>query len=397
MLEDIRVVELGTVITAPLAGMMLADLGADVIKVERPEGDPFRRSQGDAYGATFVAFNRNKRSIVLDLATEEGRADVLALIDSADVLLDNVRPPVLAKLGLAPEMLRARNPRLVHCSITGFGSAGPYRDRPAFDGVGQALSGIASLFVDPEDPRAFGCTISDNVTGMYACYAILGALVERARTGRGRRLEVNMLEASMAFIPDVFTNLTRLGVVSGPFTRVATSQSFAFRCGDGGLLAIHLSTREKFWQGLLTVLEAPELGADPRFTRHLDRVEHYHVLHEELARRFLGKERAVWLERLAAADVPAAPIWTVAEVLDDPQVQALGTVRTLHHPVEGEIRGIDSPILVDGRRPRERATAPPTLGEHTAEILGELVETRRTVAAATAGANGKAQNEGRDA
>lgn len=397
MLEGIRVIELGTVITAPLAGMMLADLGADVIKVERPEGDPFRRSQGNAYGPTFLAFNRNKRSVVLDLTTDEGLADVLALIDGADVLLDNVRPPVLAKLGLAPEMLRARNPRLVHCSITGFGRTGPYRDRPAFDGVGQALSGIASLFVDPQDPRAFGCTISDNVTGMYACYAILGALMERVRTGRGRRLEVNMLEASMAFVQDVFTNLTRQGTVSGPFTRVATSQSFAFRCRDDGLLAIHLSTREKFWQGLISVLEAPELGADPRFTLHLDRVRHYHVLHEELARRFLARDRAAWLERLAAADVPAAPIWNVAEVVEDPQVRVLGTVHDLHHPTEGEVRGVTCPVLVDGSRPQSRMTAPPTLGEHTEEILNELVEMRRAVAAAAVGAGGKAQSEGRDA
>jgi crotonobetainyl-CoA:carnitine CoA-transferase CaiB-like acyl-CoA transferase len=280
MLQGIRVIELGTVITAPLAGMMLGDLGADVIKVERPEGDPFRRSQGDAYGPTFLAYNRNKRSIVLDLTTERDRNILLDLIDDADVLLDNFRPAVLGKLNLAPEVLREQNPRLIQCSITGFGSTGPYRDRPAFDGVGQALSGIASLFVDPQQPQAFGPTISDNVTGMYACCAILAALVERATTGRGRRLEINMLEATMAFSPDAFTNFTRAGTVSGPFTRVATSQSFAFRCGDGKLLAIHLSTREKFWRGLIESLEAPELGDDDRFTVHLKRDDPYLALRD---------------------------------------------------------------------------------------------------------------------
>jgi crotonobetainyl-CoA:carnitine CoA-transferase CaiB-like acyl-CoA transferase len=371
MLHGIRVIELGTVITAPLAGMMLGDLGADVIKVERPGGDPFRRSQGDAYGSTFLAYNRNKRGIVLDLTTERDRAVLLNLVDGADVLLDNFRPSVLSKLDLAPETLRERNPRLIQCSITGFGSTGPYRDRPAFDGVGQALSGIASLFVNPQEPQAFGPTISDNVTGMYACCAILGALVERATTGRGRRLEVNMLEASMAFAPDVFTNFTRAGTVSGPFTRVATSQSFAFRCGDGGLLAIHLSTPEKFWLRLVAAIEAPELGIDERFAVHLRRVNHYHVLRDELARRFLTKPRAEWLERLAAADVPAAPIWNVAESLDDPQVQALDTVLKTRHPSEGVIRSIHCPILVDGERPQNRMAPPPLLGEHTAEILSE--------------------------
>ena len=151
MLEGIRVIELGTVITAPLTGMMLGDLGADVIKVERPEGDPFRRSHGDDYGPTFVAYNRNKRSIVLDLTIERDRQTLLDLIDGCDVLLDNFRPTVLGKLGLAPEVLRERNPRLIQCSITGFGATGPYSDRPAFDAVGLALSGVASLFVDPQE------------------------------------------------------------------------------------------------------------------------------------------------------------------------------------------------------------------------------------------------------
>src|ERR1700678_1137447 len=181
MLEGVRVVELGTVITAPLTGMMLGDLGADVVKVERPEGDPFRRSHGNAYGPTFVAYNRNKRSIVLDLTTERDRQVLLELVDGGDVLLDNFRPMVLGKLGLAPEILRERNPRLIQCSITGFGSKGPYCERPAFDAVGLALSGVASLFVDPHEPEAFGPTISDNVTGMHACCAILAALVERGR------------------------------------------------------------------------------------------------------------------------------------------------------------------------------------------------------------------------
>lgn len=372
MLEGIRVIELGTVITAPLTGMMLGDLGADVIKVERPEGDPFRGTQGGNYSPTFLAYNRNKKSIVLDLSIERDREALLALSDRADVLLDNFRPGVLDKLGLAPIELRKRNPRLIQCSITGFGSSGPYRERPAFDAVGLALSGLSSLFVDPENPESFGPTISDNVTGMQACCAILGALIERGRTGLGRRLEISMLEATMAFAPDAFTGITRGGKIPDRFARARSSQSFAFRCADGKLLAIHLSARDKFWQALLNALEAPDLGADDRFSSHINRSRNYAVLRDELAGRFLVHARAEWLQRLTDADVPAAPIWNVAEALDDVQVRALGTVCETEHPTEGTVRSISCPILVDGHRPRSDMAAPPTLGEHTREILAEV-------------------------
>lgn len=374
MLDGIRVIELGTVITAPLTGMMLGDLGADVVKVERPEGDPFRSSQGGSYSPTFVAYNRNKRSVVLDLTIESDHKALLALIDNADVLLDNFRPGVLRKLGLAPDVLSQRNPRLIQCSITGFGSIGPYRDRPAFDAVGLALSGISSLFIDPEKPESFGPTISDNVTGMQACCAILAALVERGLTGQGRRLEVSMLEATMAFAPDAFTSVTRANVIPGRLSRAANSQSYVLRCGDGLLIGIHLSAQEKFWQALLQAIGAPDLGADERFAKHRQRAKNYIALREELGGRLVALPRAEWLQRLAAADVPAAPVWNVAEVLEDPQVRALGSICEMEHPAEGAVRSVCCPILVDGRRPRTRMLAPPTLGEHTQEILAERFE-----------------------
>jgi crotonobetainyl-CoA:carnitine CoA-transferase CaiB-like acyl-CoA transferase len=372
MLGAVRVVELGTVITAPLAGMMLADFGGDVVKVERPEGDPFRRARGGAYSPNFVAFNRNKRSVVLDLATAEGRAGMMRLVARADVLLDNFRPGVLARLGLDPARLLARFPRLIQCSITGFGATGPYRDRPAFDAVAQARSGIAGMMVDPAVPEAFGPTISDNVTGMYACSAILGALFERERTGKGRRLEVNMLEASMAFIGDAFANYTQSGIAAERYSRVATSQSFALRCADATLLAIHLSTLDKFWDALLGAMEARDLAADPRFARRLDRVRNYRVLQRVLNERFLALPRAEWERRLEAADVPFAPINTIEDVLADPQVAALGTVYRTEHPTEGPLTGIQCPVLVDGARPSGRVAPAPTLGEHTAAVLAEL-------------------------
>ncbi len=372
MLEGIRVIDLGAFITAPLAGMMLADLGADVIKVEPPEGDPFRRGHGGLYGATFVAYNRNKRSLALDLGTAKGQRRLARLVARADVLLDNFRPGVLQRLGLDPAALARDHPRLVHCSITGFGTLGPYRDRPAFDAVGQALSGIASLFVDPRDPHCFGPTITDNVTGMYACTGILGALVERDRTGRGRRIEVNMLEASMAFIHDAYTNYTCAGIEGDRFSRVTRSQSFAFRCGDGGLIAVQLSTREKFWTELLGALEAEDLAADERFQTHQRRVANFVALETALAQRFAARPRAAWLERLVATDVPFAPIHRLGEALHDPQVAALGTVLALDHHEAGRVVTIACPVRVDGARPRAHNFAPPLVGEHNAEIEAEL-------------------------
>ncbi|MGD0023270.1 MAG: CoA transferase [Xanthobacteraceae bacterium] len=373
MLKGVRVVEIGAFITAPLAGMILGDLGADVIKVERPEGDPFRRARGGQYSPNFVAINRNKRSIVVDLGSERDRATLLALIDKSDVLLDNLRLGALTKYGLDPRVLAERNPRLIHCSITGFGAVGPYRDRPVFDAVGQALSGISSLTLDPESPFSSGPTISDDVTGMYACLAILGALYDRAQTGHGHRVEVNMLEASMAFIQGAFTHFMQSGVVPDRFTRASASQSFVFRCADRKLLAVHLSTGEVFWKSLATtVLEAAELASDPRFIRHAERVKHYAVLRDALAARFPARARSEWMLRLEKADVPFAPVYQVDEALADPQVLANETVCELTHPTQGRVRTIHSPVLIDGKRPQNALRAPPLLGEHSQAITAAI-------------------------
>jgi len=372
MLQGVRVIDLGSFITAPLAAQLLGDLGADVIKIERPSGDPFRRSDGSYYSATFQAYNRNKRSIVIDSRTEAGRAAQLKLIDGADVVIDNYRTPVLKKLGLDPDELRARNPGLVHCSITGFGPKGPYQARAAFDTVGQALSGVAGMMVDADKPETFGPTISDNVTGMYAAYGVMGALIERQRTGKGRRIEVNMLESSMAFMPDIFTNYTRDRQVGGRRSRVMRSQSFIFRCADGKMLAFHLSTGEKFWQAMARAIGAAELIDDPRFAEHVLRVKNYPALEEILRERFLARTRDEWIAAFDDDDIPYAPVNDIAETVNDPQVVALGTMAHMIHPTEGEVVSVDTPLFIDGGRALERNMAPPTLGEHTDEICAEL-------------------------
>ena len=370
-LNGVQVIELGTMITAPYAGMLLAELGASVIKVENPDGgDPFRYTGKGRYGPNFIAYNHSKRSLTLDLKSPEGAETFEKLLLRSDVLVDNYRAGVMEKFGFGPDAISAINPRLVHCSITGFGVDGPYRNRPAFDAVASALSGIYSLAVDPGDPRLVGVTISDNVTGMYAANGILGALYDRERTGVGRRIEVNMLESAIAFTPDAFAHYTQTGVCYGPTSRVASSQCFAFTCSDDRLLAVHLSLQEKFWERFKSVIDTPAITEDPRFKERPGRVQNYNELNTALAQVVRGQTRAYWMERLERFDVPFAPINTIPEVLEDPQLAHLDTFCKTEHPVEGPVTTIRSPLHFDGGS-RENA-APPTIGEHNDEIVSEL-------------------------
>jgi len=373
MLSGIKVVELTNMITGPLCGMMLADLGAEVVKVENPKGgDLFRSWRGGTYSAQFGAYNRNKRSITLNIRSDAG-ADILQkLIDDADVLLQNFRPGVMDRLGFARDDLMQRNPKLIHCSISGFGEDGPYRDRPAYDAVAQALSGVSSLFVDPEEPQFTGPTVADNATGMYAVYGILGALYERERTGKARHLDINMLESGIAFIPDPFANMSNSGITPGPTVRVQASQSFALKCGDGKLLAIHLSIQEKFWQGAVAAFGRSDLLEDPRFAERAGRMENYMALKDEFQKAVESQPRAYWLPRLDAEDVPFSPILTLDETMADPQVQHLDTFYQTAHPSEGDLTLIRRPVHIDGSRDDQPLAPPPTLGEHTEDILNEL-------------------------
>ena len=373
MLDGIKVVELANMITGPLCGMMLADLGAEVIKVENPKGgDLFRSWRGGTYSAQFGAYNRNKRSVTLNLQSNQGKEILQTLIDRADVLLQNFRPGVMDRLGFARGDVMARNPRLVHCSISGFGDDGPYRDRPAYDTVAQALSGISSLSLDPDRLQLTGPTVVDNATGLYACYGILGALVERERTGTARHVEINMLEAGIAFIPDPFANMSNGNITPGPTARVQASQSYALKCGDGKVLAIHMSIQEKFWLSAVAAFERPDLLEDPRFADRAQRIENYADLKDEFQKAAGTKPRAYWLLRLDAEDVPFSPVLTLDETMADPQVQHLDTFFRTKHPTEGDLTLIRRPVHVDGSRDDQATAPPPVLGEHTEDVLREL-------------------------
>src|SRR5688500_2738075 len=199
-LADVRVLDLGSYISGPCASVLLAEMGADVVKVEPPQGDPFRAWESGGLNATFVAFNRGKRSVVLDLKSDEGRAHLLDLVRTADVVVENFRPGVMERLGIGWEMLRDLRPELIHCSVTGFGSGGPYAAMPASDGVALGYSGLAGLLLDPEDPRLRGPALADAITGHSAAFAVLAALHHRHRTGRGEHLEISMLGALVHFL-----------------------------------------------------------------------------------------------------------------------------------------------------------------------------------------------------
>lgn len=370
VLQGIRVVEQGTFITGPCAGMMLADLGADVIKVESPEGDPYRAYQGGAYSPHFQAYNRNKRSIALDLKQTADRDLFTGLIGEADVYIQNFRPGTAERLGAGPAQLHALNPRLLYCSISGFGSSGPYVDRPSYDSVAQALSGFLSVVVDAERPRFLGPALADAITGMYAAYGVLGALFERTRTGKGRVVEVSMLEAMAHFAVEPFAAFFALGQVPKSSDRPRLAQAYILRTADDGLIAIHLSSLEKFWQGLMTAVAAPEISTDPRFTARLSRIEHYEALGAALDAAFRTRPTAEWVERLRSNDVPFAPINKVDAVVEDPQVKHLGLIVPVDQPHAAK-QSVRPAVQFDGHR--ETSVRPaPSLDEHGAMIRDQV-------------------------
>ncbi len=375
-LDGIRVVELSSYVTGPYAGVLLADLGAEVIKVEAPGGDPFRAWEHGNYSPTFCAVNRNKKSVVLDLRTDGARSSLMRLVSTADVLIENYRPGVAERLGFGYEEVRRGNPRLIYCSITGFGASGPQHDRPGYDTVGQAMSGLLSLLTDLDQPQPMGISLSDHLTGIFACYGILAALLARERTGKGQLVETSLLQATVAFIGENAARYFASGRVPNREARTRLAQVYAFRASDGLPFVLHLSSPQKFWQQLAQAIERPELADDPRFRTRADRIEHYRELVGLLQDVFQAAPRQVWLERLQGRDVPSAPLNTLAEVFADPQVQHLGMRVAMDYPQQGRVELVAPGISLE-KTPLSLRLPPPTLGEHTEEVLGGLANRHR--------------------
>jgi crotonobetainyl-CoA:carnitine CoA-transferase CaiB-like acyl-CoA transferase len=373
-LRGVRIVEQGTFITGPCAGMMLADLGADVIKVESPDGDPYRAYQRGHYSPHFQAYNRNKRSLGCDLKLPADRELFERLVANADVYIQNFRPGTAERLGAGVRRLRGLNPRLVYCSISGFGADGPYAERPSYDSVAQALSGFLSVVVDPERPRFLGPALADAITGIYAAYGVLGALLERASTGQGHHVEVSMFEAMAHFAVEPFAAYFALGEAPKSSDRPRLAQAYILGTADGRLLAIHLSSLEKFWTGLTTAIEAPELRDDPRFNDRLLRIRHYEALGAELDARFRRRPLAEWVARLSGHDVPFAPINGIDAVVNDPQARHLGLVVPVEAAIEGGREAVRPALQFDGRRATS-VTAAPLLNQHGDAIRAALAKT----------------------
>jgi crotonobetainyl-CoA:carnitine CoA-transferase CaiB-like acyl-CoA transferase len=369
-LSGIRVLEQGTFITGPCAGMMLADLGADVIKIESLEGDPYRAYQGGQYSPHFQAYNRNKRSLSLDMKLKSDCALFDQLASEADVYIQNFRPGTAERLGAGVARLREVNPRLVYCSISGFGSSGPYYDRPSYDSVAQALSGFLSVVVDNRRPQFLGPALADAITGMYASQGVLAALVQRGRSGRGAHVEVSMLEAMAHFAVEPFAAFFALGETPTSADRPRLAQAYILHTADQRLIAIHLSSLEKFWTGLVAALDAPELKADPRFNPRERRIAEYETLRVELDNRFSRKPLEYWIQRLQAEDVPYAPVNLLDDVVRDPQVEHLGIVVPIDSP-HTATRAVRPAAQFDGSR-ASSVSAAPLLNQHGEAIRAAL-------------------------
>ena len=368
-LHGTRIVEFGSYISGPYAGMILGDFGADVIKVEPPkEGDPFRGWGASGYSATFGSVNRNKRSVTLDLRTAEGVASAKQLMLEADVVIENLRAGALDRLGLGWDDVKELNPRLIYCSITGFGDLGPYAQRPGYDTVGQAMGGLLSLLTDMADPKPMGISLSDHLAGISAAMGVLAALNARTLTGRGQKVGTSLLESTLSLLAENAAHYFENDDVPTRATRTRVAQVFTFVPSDDRPFVIHLSSPPKFWQALLKVIERPDFATDPRFGERKARMANYDALEAELAAIFRTMPRDFWLARLLDADVPSGPLYDLKGVLADPQVQALEMIVDVPHAERGSVQLVRNGIRMSDTPPSIRSAAP-RLGEHNAEIL----------------------------
>lgn len=386
-LQGVRVLDLSRVLAGPWCTQTLADLGADVIKVERPGsgddtrgwGPPFLKDhagQDTAEAAYYLGANRNKRSVTIDIARPEGQELVRRLADRADVFVENFKVGDMARYGLDAASLRATRPGLVYCSITGFGQTGPYRDRAGYDYAVQGMGGLMSVTGERDDlpgggPQKVGVAVADLFTGMYATVAILAALRHRDRTGAGQVVDMALLDTQVAMLANLGANY--LVTKKAPQRAGNAHQNIVpyqvFEVADGHLiLAVGNDGQfEKF----CAVAGCPELAADPRFAKNADRVRHRAVLVPLLAERLRTRPRAQWLAALEAAKVPCGPINGLDDVFADPHVQSRGMTLTVPHPLAGGLELVASPMKLSATPPSVRR-APPLLGQHTDEVLAEI-------------------------
>ncbi|MCK8784896.1 CoA transferase [Roseomonas sp. NAR14] len=386
-LSHIRVLDLSRIMAAPWATQILADLGADVIKVERPGAGDDTRGWGPPFLADrdgnptkdagyFLAVNRGKRSVTVDMAKPEGQAIIRRLAEGADIVLENFKAGALARYGLDAASLRAVNPRLIYCSVTGFGQDGPRHEQAAYDFAIQAMGGLMSVTGERDGmpgagPQKVGVPIVDLMTGMYAAVAVLAALARRAETGEGETIDLAMLDVQTAFLGNQAMNWLLSGKAPkrGGNRHPNIQPQDVFACADGHfVLAVG---NDGQFRKLCEAIGRPALGTDERFATNAARVRHEAALSPLLAARFAEFDRDALMRALDAAGVPCAPINTIPQVFADPQVRHRAMLRELPHPVAGTVPQVVSPLRFAGA-PLRFDRAPPTLGQHTAEVLAEL-------------------------
>ena len=373
-LEGVRVLELATVVLGPWACQILGDLGADVVKVEPPAGDSNRQvgpMRSPDMGALFLNCNRNKRSVVLDLKSPAGRAAALRLAARADVVVHNYRPAALARLDLEYESVRAVNPGIVYCGTYGYGRAGPYRDRPAYDDSIQAAAGLTMLQAGALGvPRYVPTILADKTTALAVVSAVSAALFYRARTGRGQEIEVPMFETLVSFVMAEHLWGETFVPAAGPvgYSRLLSEERRPLRTSDGYLAV--LPYLDEHWRAFCRVAERPDLLAQERFSRLASRLEHIDDLYRALADVMVTRSTAEWMDALGRAGVPAVPLSRLEDLLEDEHLRATGFWSLADHPTEGRLRLPAHPSRFSAT-PAGVRRLPPRLGEHTREVLRE--------------------------
>ncbi len=376
LLEGVRVLDFTRVLAGPYATMVLADLGAEVIKVELPgHGDEARNFGPFIAGvsAYYASVNRGKKSVTLDLRTPRGSGLAMDLAERCDVLVENFRPGSMERFGLDYDRVSARTPRLVYASISGFGQSGPYSHRPAYDVIVQAMSGLASITGLPgQPPVRVGSSTADLSAALFACVGLLAALARARETGRGRHLDVSMLDCQVALLENAIARYDVNGQVPGPLgSRHPAITPFQFFAAADGWVVV-AAGNDRLFDRLCQVLRRPELAEDARFADNALRTENHADLESEIGAAFAGGSVDEWLERLEKAGVPCGPVNDMADLVGDPQVRSRGLIR--RQPCDGESVAVPvSPLRFAGEAPEIDPRPAPALGEHTESVLQELL------------------------
>lgn len=375
-LKDLKVVDLSRILSGPFCTMILADLGAEVIKVEEPvNGDPARGSGPfvDGESSYFMSLNRGKKSVTLDLSNSKGKELLLSLVEKADVLVENFRPGTMEKFGLAYKTLKARNPSLIHVSITGFGHEGPYALRPALDVIIQGMGGIMSLTGEPGGPPVRpGSSYADITAGLFACIGLLSALREREQSGQGQFLDISMLDCQVAVLENAFARYFATGELPGPLgTRHPVFSPFqAFETADGYVVIALIGGDRNQWALFCSALGLLELIDDDRYQTGWSRTENYALLEPRLKEALKKKNSQEWIKELTELGIPCGPINNIAQVVEDPQIKQRNMIIEIEHPQLKKVKSVNTPLRFSRTRPEIKKPSP-NLGQHTEKILEE--------------------------